>query len=212
VTISRRRFLGTSTLVVAGTALGAGVAAAQGAYPMAELMKPGPLPEMSLGREDAPVTIIEYASMTCSHCAYFAANVFPTLKKDQIDTGRVRWVFREFPLDAIAAAVAMLIRKAPNGRFFDNLDLWFSRQQDWIDVKTPLVALQRFSRQFGFSEQSFREALADQKMLDALNEIRTRAADAFKVDGTPTFFVNGRKYVGIASVDEMNKILADYPK
>lgn len=211
MTISRRRLLAATALAILPAAL-AGEAAAQGAFDVAELMKPGPLPEMSLGKKDAPVTVIEYASMTCVHCAHFSETVFPRLKSGYIDTGKVYYVFREFPLDPIAAAVSMLIRNSQPERFFDNLELWFARQTEWIDPKAPVDGLARFSRQFGFTEQTFRATLSDQKLFDSLNEIRKRAEDVFKVDGTPTFFVNGRKYVGIASPEELDKILADFVK
>jgi protein-disulfide isomerase len=212
VTISRRRLLAASTLALVPTGLLAVDAAAQGAFDVAELAKPGPLPEMTLGRDDAPVTVIEYASMTCSHCAHFTEAVFPRLKSAYIDTGKVRFVFREFPLDAIAAAVAMLIRNAPADKFFENLHGWFASQREWIDPKAPVDALQRFSRQFGYTEQTFRTTLSDQKLFDALSAVRKRAEEKFQVDGTPTFFVNGRKYVGIASPEELDKILADFVK
>ncbi|TBW34994.1 DsbA family protein [Siculibacillus lacustris] len=206
--MSRRHFLGTSAAVLGAATLAASPAAAQGAYDTAELLKAGPLPEMVLGSADAPVTVVEYASMTCGHCAHFAETVFPTLKSKYIDTGKVRFVFREFPLDPIAAAVSMLVRCSPPDKFFDVLDVYFAKQREWIDPKAPVDALSRFSKQFGFTDSTFRACLGDQKTLDGLNQTRTRGADVFGIDGTPTFFVNGRKIVGISTVEELDKALA----
>src|SRR5262249_9747747 len=133
-------------------------AGAQESFPIAELMAPGPLPEMSLGDENAPVTIVEYASMTCPHCAAFHETVYPELKKRFIDTGKVRFIFREFPLDQLAAAGFMLARCASADKYFPLIETLFAKQRDWV-VQRPLVPLLAIARQAGFTEETFNECL-----------------------------------------------------
>ncbi len=207
--LSRRSLLQTTaglSLLAAGLA----PAQAQGAFPMSEMLKPGPLPEMSMGKADAPITIIEYASMTCIHCAKFHENVFPYLKEKYIDAGKVRLIYREFPLDPLAAAASMLIRCQPQDKFFDLLGLFNEKRDTWISREKPVDALANFAKQIGFTEASFKTCITDQKLFDQLNEVRARGTDAFKIDGTPTFFVNGRKSVGISTKEELDKALAPF--
>jgi protein-disulfide isomerase len=186
-------------------------AAAQGAttIPDAELMKPDALPEMSMGNDKATVTVIEYASMTCPHCAHFQEATFPELKKRYIDTGKVRYIFREFPLDTLAAAAFMLARCAgekDSTRYFALIDTMFRTQRQWA-VEKPIPPLLAIAKQAGFTEQSFNACLANQKMLDGIESIRQRAVDKFKVQSTPTFFINGTAYPGALEIDEMAKVI-----
>jgi len=214
VTPSRRRFLETSAALLAfGTVgLAAHPAAAQGAYDMAEIMKPGALPDMTLGKSDAPITVVEYSSMTCGHCANFHKTVFPYMKEKYIDTGKVYFVHREFPLDPLAAAASMLVRCSPKDKYFDMLSLFFEQQMVWVRTDDPVAALRKLTRQVGFTEESFKACLTDQKLLDDISQIRQRAADVFRVDGTPAFFVNGRASKGIASKEDLDKALAPFLK
>jgi protein-disulfide isomerase len=161
-----------------------------------ELMKPGPMPEMAMGDPNAPVTVIEYASMTCGHCAHFHETTWPTLKSEYVDTGKVYFILREFPLDPLAAAGFMLARNAPGGRTFDVVDLLFERQQDWAYSDNPVEALRTLSKQFGYSPSTFEATLKDQTLLDNINAVRARASEEFKVDSTPTFFINGEQVKG----------------
>jgi protein-disulfide isomerase len=174
-------------------------------------MQAGPLGEQVMGPENAPVTIIEYASMTCSHCAHFTLTTFPQLKEKYIDTGKVRFVFREFPFDPIAAGAFMLARCAPSDKYFAVVDLLFHTQQQWA-VEKPLGPLLSVAKQAGFTEDSFKACLANQKVLDGIEWVRNRAADTFKVDSTPTFFINGQTYKGAMSIEEMDKIIQPYLK
>ncbi len=214
VTPSRRRFLESSAALLAfgSAALAAGPAAAQGAYDMTEMLKPGPLPDMILGNADAPVTVIEYSSMTCGHCANFHKNVFHYLKEKYVDTGKVRFIHREFPLDPLAAAASMLVRCSPKEKYFDMLGLFYEQQTVWVRTDDPVTALRNLTRQIGFTDESFKTCLTDQKLLDDLTEIRKRGSEAFKIDGTPTFFVNGRASKGISTKEELDKALAPYLK
>jgi protein-disulfide isomerase len=167
-----------------------------------ELMKPGSLPDLMLGSADAPITVVEYASMTCGHCAHFHTIVFPTLKEKYVDTGKVRFIMREFPLDNLAAAAAMLARCAGDGKTFPLISVLFAKQDDWAFVKgDPRPELLKFAKQAGFTQESFEKCLTDQKLLDDISAVRSRAAETFGVNATPTFFVNGKKLNGVALED-----------
>ena len=170
--------------------------------PVDELMKPGPLPDLVLGNADAPITVVEYASMTCGHCAHFHTTVFPTLKEKYVDTGKVRFIMREFPLDNLAAAASMLARCAGDGKTFPLISVLFAKQDDWAFVKgDPRPELLKFAKQAGFTQDSFEKCLTDQKLLDDIAAIRSRAAETFGVNATPTFFVNGKKLNGVDLAD-----------
>ena len=177
----------------------------------AELAKAGPDGDVVLGSDKAPVTIIEYASMTCPHCAHFSATTFPELQKRYIDTGKVRFIFREFPLDALAAAGFMLARCAGKDKFMPVVETLFAKQSEWL-VQKPVPALREIAKQFGFTQQSFDDCLANQKVLDGIQEVRDRAADKLGVNSTPTFFVNGKKLTGDQSIDALAKEIDPYLK
>jgi protein-disulfide isomerase len=171
-----------------------------------ELMKPGPLPDLVLGNADAPITVVEYASMTCGHCANFHTKIFPTLKEKYVDTGKVRFIMREFPLDNLAAAASMLARCAGEGKTFPLISVLFAKQDDWAFVKgDPRPELLKFAKQAGFTQESFEKCLTDQKLLDDISAVRARAVDTFGVNSTPTFFVNGKKLTGGGTFDDFEK-------
>ena len=149
-----------------------------------------------------PITVVEYASMTCGHCANFHTKVFPTLKEKYVDTGKVRFIMREFPLDNLAAAASMLARCAGEGKSFPLISALFAKQDDWAFVKgDPRPELLKFAKQAGFTQESFEKCLTDQKLLEDISAVRSRAADTFGVSSTPTFFVNGKKLNGVALED-----------
>jgi len=232
VNITRRQFvIATGTLALSGAVLGGigtwelGSAQAQDVSP-AELMKAGPLGEMVLGDDKAPVTIIEYASMTCPHCANFHATTYPELKKRYIDTGKARFIFREFPLDQLAAAGFMLARcsaqdvkaavpglditKVAAQRYYAMIETLFAQQKDWV-VQRPLQPLLNIAKQAGFSEQSFNECLKNQTVLDGIKEVGDRGGK-LGVNSTPTFFINGKKFSGSLTIDDMDKAIAPFLK
>ena len=219
---SRREFVfGTAALALTGGVAASGLPFGLIARPamaqtpsQAELLKPGPLPEMVQGAENAPVTIIEYASMTCGHCGTFHRNTYPTLKSKYIDTGKVRFIFREFPLDPLAAAGFMLARCASEkskDQYFPIIDALFDKQKEWV-VRQPLPPLLAIAKQAGFSQKSFEECLANQKLLDQLEEVRRTAAQKFGVTSTPTFFINGKIVRGAMTVPQMEKEIEPYLK
>jgi protein-disulfide isomerase len=205
--ITRRhalQFLGS----VAGTALlvTSLPAWAQNVSPQ-DLAVQGPLGDVVQGPPDAKVTIVEYASMTCPHCAAFHKETYPALKERYIDTGKVRFMLREFPLDPLATAGFMLARCDGDQKYYPIVDLLFSQQRVWAYADKPLDALRQMMRQAGFSQEKFDACLKDQKLYDAVNAVKNRGMDTFKVDSTPTFFINGQRYPGNMSIDELEKII-----
>ncbi|MER9327115.1 DsbA family protein [Mesorhizobium sp. M0488] len=179
---------------------------AQGTVDVAELMKPGALPDKQLGKDDAKVTIVEYASMTCPHCAHFAETTFPELKTKYIDTGKARYILREFPFDPSAEAGFMLARCAKDN-YFPMVDVLFRQQANWVGVSNTKDALLQISKLAGFTQESFEACLTDQKLLDDVRSVQKRGANEFKVDSTPTFFINGKTYKGAMSIEEMSAII-----
>lgn len=171
------------------------------------MMVAGPLGEMALGNPDAPNVVIEYSSMTCSHCATFHNTVFPGFKEKYVDTGRVYYILREFPLDPLAASAVMLARCAPNERFFPIIDLLFEQQRSWAFVQEPVTALRSLVRQAGISQDEFQACLTNQEILDGVNWVKNRAVDEFDVGSTPTFFINGRKQPGVIELDQFEEFL-----
>jgi len=188
------------------------IPAAQAQPPAAaELMQPGALPEQAQGAENAPVTIIEYASMTCSHCAAFHNSAYPLLKSRYIDTGKVRYILREFPLDPLAAGGFMLARCAGEGKYFPMVEALFKQQTKWAFVQNPIPPLFAIAKEFGLNEQSFEKCLSDQKMLDAIEEVRQRG-QKLGVNSTPTFFVNGKIFRGALTIEEIDKQVQPFLK
>lgn len=208
--IPRRHLLASALAVpAAALVLGSRPASAQSAI-AAEILEPGPLPDKVLGKADAPVTIVEYSSMTCPHCQNFHLNVLPHLEKTYIETGKARLIFREFPLDQLAMAVAMLARSAPADKYFEVVQLYFERLNTWGRSDKPLDAIRAVAKQIGFTDESFKAALTDQKLLDAITQIRARASDKFKVNATPTFFINGKKADEFYSPETVDKTMKAY--
>ena len=213
--LSRRRFAAASAaLALAGAELLRLTLAAKadnGTVDLAELAKAGPDGDVALGSDKAPVTIIEYASMTCPHCAHFSTATFPELQKRYIDTGKVRFIFREFPLDALAAAGFMLARCAGKDKFIPVIEALFAKQPEWM-VQKPVPPLMEIAKQFGFSQESFNQCLANQQVLDSIQAVRDRGSEKLGVNSTPTFFVNGKKLVGDQSIDQLAKEIDPYLK
>ena len=220
--LSRRHLLIGGAAVVLVAAGGAGYyfwsrpgpvapPVASGEVAMAELMLPGPLGDQALGAANAPVTIVEYASMTCPHCANFHETIYPELKKKYVDTGKVRFIFREFPLDPLAAAGSMLARCAGKDKFFPLIETLFAQQKDWV-VQKPLVPMFAIVRQAGFTQQTFDQCLENQQILEGIEESRNRAAAKFNVTSTPTFFINGKIFRGALTLEELDKQIAAYLK
>jgi len=176
--------------------------------PIEELMKPGALPELTFGPAEAKVTVVEYASMTCGHCANFAKSVWPEFKRKYVDSGKVHFVFREFPLDNLAAAAAMLARCAGGDKTFPLIEILFEKQMDWaFGEGNPVPKLFEIAKQAGFTQESFDKCLRDQKLLDDVTAGRTRATDVFGVSATPTFFINGKRLQEAPTIAAFDKLI-----
>ena len=208
--ITRRAF--TAALTLTGLAALAGFSplrliAEAIAQSASDVAKPQSLPDMALGPANASVTVTEYASMTCPHCAAFNENVFPKIKSEYIDSGKVRYVFREFPLDIKAAAGSMLARciaKDDAGKYFAVVDMLFKQQNDWV-VKNTTETLTRIGKQAGLSQQAVEDCLKDQALLDKIAADQKFANEVLKVNSTPTFFINGEMIKGETSFEEFDK-------
>jgi protein-disulfide isomerase len=172
-----------------------------------ELMAGDALPDIPLGAREAPVTIVEYASMTCVHCAGFYAATFPDLKSKYIDTGKVRFILREFPLDPLATAGFMLARCAGDGERNAIVDLLFAQQKNWAFTDKPLEALAALLKQTGMSQNSFEACLKKQDLYDKITKVHERAKK-FGVTATPTFFINGKKETGEMTSEALEKLLS----
>lgn len=176
----------------------------------AKLAESGTLDDMIYGNLDAAVTIVEYASLTCSHCAEFALHTFPKIKEKYIDTGKVRLIFREFPFDPRATAAAMLMRCAPEEHYFALLELLCRQQKEWTSAPDGEAALFQLAKVAGFTHETFRACLADQQALNAIRATVERALNDFGVTATPTFFINGHKYPGALTFGEMSSIIDNF--
>jgi protein-disulfide isomerase len=208
---SRRELL---QFLAAGSALGATEilaftpALAQNArVDVEQLMADAALPDVVEGQTNAPVTIVEYASMTCSHCAAFHTKVYPTLKSKYIDTGKAKFMLREFPLDPLATAGFMLARCAGDKREA-MIELLFGQQKNWAFIDKPLDGLANIVKQTGMSQETFEKCLKDQALYDKINMVRDRAAEKFNVNATPTFFINGKRVSGEMTVEQLDKEMA----
>jgi protein-disulfide isomerase len=177
-----------------------------GTVDMARLLEPGVLPEEALGKPDAKVTIVEYASMTCPHCAHFHATTLPELKTKYIDPGKVRLILREFPFDPRAEAGFMLAR-CSGDNYFPMVDVLFKQQQQWATAENGKEAMLQIAKLAGFTQEKFEACLTDQKLLEDVKAVRDRGAKDFGVDSTPTFFINGGRYPGAMSIAEFSAIL-----
>jgi protein-disulfide isomerase len=154
-----------------------------------------------LGKPDAPITIIEYASLTCPHCAAFDAETLPKLKQEWIDTGKAKLIFRDFPLDALALKGATLARCAPPERFYGFIDVLFRQQEVWARAADPQAALGRIAKLGGMSEDQFQTCMKDDAAQNKILAMRMTGEKEFKVESTPTFFINGKKIVGALPYD-----------
>lgn len=164
---------------------------------LSALLEAGPLEDVFLGDPDAPAVIVEYASMTCPSCAHFHKTVFPQVKEKYIDTGKARFVLREFPIDGLAAAASMLARCAGTDRFYPMVSGLFETQETWAVPGEPgKEKLLLIAKQAGFSKESFDKCLADQELFDKVVAVRKKAHEEYGVEGTPSFFVNGKRLPG----------------
>jgi protein-disulfide isomerase len=161
-----------------------------------------------LGKPDAPITIIEYASLTCPHCAHFDVEVLPKLKEKWIDSGKAKLVLRDFPLDEPALRAAMVARCAPPDRFYPLVDGLFRTQADWVVERGWQGKLEGVTRLLGVNEKDFRACISDKKLEDQVAQSRLTAAQQLGVEATPTFFINGKKFDGAPTVEAFDQALS----
>lgn len=197
-----RRSLLLAGAAVAALAATPALAQEEGApVDLAELLKPPALGDMALGAaEGAKVTIVEYASATCPHCAAFHKDVWPKLKADYVDTGKIRFIFREFPLNDPALAAFMIARAAPKESYFPLIGVFFDTLETW--AKDPANGLLNIAKQAGFTQEKFDATLKDEKLAKGIMEIRDGGVK-FGVQGTPTFFLNGKPMRGEVTYDSL---------
>ena len=199
----------------AGEAKSVELPTAEGDVDMAEVLKPGALPEMALGEANAPVTIVEYMSTTCPPCAAFHNETFGAIKTKYVDSGKVRFILREFPFDPRAAAAFMLARCKPAApaeltdasQYFPMISMLMKQQETWAGAQDGREALLQMSKLAGFTQESFQACLTNQKLLDDVNAVRERGAKEFGVAATPTFLINGKRYSGDMSIDSMSALI-----
>lgn len=176
----------------------------------AELLKEGQLKDISIGDANSPVTIVEYASLTCGHCANFHTQVLPKLKEKYISTGKARIIMREFPLNARAYAASMITRCAADSATLALIDGLFETQKDWAFKRTNQEfkqALFDFTKQAGLSEADFNKCLGNNKLLNDLTAQFTKASEVFGVNATPAFFVNGKRLKGGPTFENFEKAI-----
>lgn len=196
IAVGRRRIVASIAFALAASLLSSPVDAQEAV-----------LSDMALGSAQARVTIIEYASMTCPHCAEFHMKVLPALKEKYINTGAVRLVYRDFPLDGLAMRAAMTARCAGPERYFGFVDLFYQQQPSWTRAKDQIGALQQLSRIGGLTPEKFKACLDDVALQEYVVKSRQQGQAEFGVSGTPTFVIEGKVYRGIETIEEFARII-----
>lgn len=163
--------------------------------------------ERVMGRADAPVTMIEYSSLGCPHCAHFDHDTLPKIKKAYIDTGKVRLVFRDFPLGSVALGAAMVARCAPPQNYFGFVTVLFRTQAQWAESPNPRAALLRVARMGGISEKEFDACLKNERLLNSIQDEANVARQKYDVNSTPMFIINGTKFSGAQPYANFQKVL-----
>lgn len=163
--------------------------------------------ERSIGTADAPVTIIEYSSLSCPHCAQFHSDVLPDLKERYIETGKVRMVFRDFPLNESAVEAAVLAHCAGPDRYVGFLDVLFQTQESWSSAENPRDALKQLGKLGGLGDDQMEACLNDESMVDAVLQSRLTGQNEHKVQSTPTFVIDGQTYPGSRDIDAFADII-----
>ena len=205
--LNRRQFITTTAM--------AGLAAATLPFSTAQAQTFGglydniPLGDEIMGDVNAPVTLLEYASMTCPHCKRFHEQIMPEIKKNFIDTGKVKYILRPFPFDGDrrGEAAFMLAKCAPNNSYYPMLDALFATQQSWAGRGNPVPELLRISKLSGMTEADFKACLGNQDLLTKMIQGRNLAVSKFKVRATPTVFINDQKFTGPSSVASLSDAL-----
>jgi protein-disulfide isomerase len=206
--INRRTF--TTTAAAAAIAAAAGglltAPALAQSLDVAEFHAEPRIGDKAIGPADAKVTIVEYASATCPHCAKFHTTVFPEIKKEFVETGKVRYIAREFPLDDLALAAFMVARCVPDDKYFGMLDLIYEQQQTWA-TQNAREELLKMAKLAGLSEAQFEECLKNEDLAKGILEIRKDGSEKYGVDATPTLYLNGQKMEGERDIEAFRKAI-----
>jgi protein-disulfide isomerase len=173
---------------------------------IADVMQPGALPEISMGRPDAPVTIIKYMSLTCPYCKRFHAQTFPVLKRDYIDKGHVRFILREFPIGFQSGHATIALRCAGPSRYFALYDKFLAQQQVWVSQEVRLDPIFKIASQVGMTRSQFDACFKDQAMIDGLRATKERGRH-LGIIGTPNFFINGKRVKKVIDIDDIRAIV-----
>jgi protein-disulfide isomerase len=186
---------------------GAAGPAAETAMPLKDqILEPGPLGEREYGNPNAPVTIIEYVSLTCPHCRNYHAKVFPQVKRQYVDTGKVRYIIREFPIGRTAGTAAIVTRCAPKGKHLNLTEAYLSRQREWVSQEVREDAIYAVAKSSGMSRAEFDKCLTNQGIIDGLAEVKQRGRK-YGVIGTPSLFINGQKLQGEVTFEEVKALI-----
>ena len=172
-----------------------------------ELLNPDGVADRPIGGKGAKAIVIEYSSPTCSHCAAFALETFPEFRKKYVDTGKVTFIMRPFVRNVLDAVVFMLAEAAGSDKYIDVIETYFQTVNTWATSDTPRDEIEKVALQLGFSKESFEAALTNQDLFARLDKVRQQAMDKFDVTGTPTFFINGNKIVGAATMDALSSAI-----
>jgi len=203
------RLAGAAFLCLAFAASGALAASARqpdGTVDMAKVLQPGPLPELAMG-DPGGVPVVEYGSLTCPHCAVFSKETFPQLKKDYIDTGKVRFIFREFARNTLDVAAFVLTRCVGDDKAFAADEVLFAAQDKWAFADKPLEPLIAAMRPTGMTQAQATECLKNQKLADGIVAETKTAEEEIHISGTPTFVIDGKVYGGELTMDQLKAIL-----
>lgn len=208
MTFTRRDALVLTAAASAASLAGIGPSfAANGdVHDVAKLMQPaGGIADRPIGGTDTKVTMIEYASPTCPHCAAFHVNTYPMIKEQYIDTDKISFIMRPFVRNVLDAVVFMLAETGDDEAYHNIIDTYFKTQNQWALSDKPRDALLAIALQLGFTEESFEAALTNQELFGAMETLRDQALNEFDLTGTPTFYVNGKQFSGDATFDELAK-------
>jgi protein-disulfide isomerase len=204
------KFTRRETLILAAAASAlsvTGIGAAQAAdgemFDQAKLLAPNGLPDKVLGPADAKVTVIEYASPTCPHCAVFSNDTLPEFMKQYVDTGKVRYILRPFVRNVLDAVVFLLAEAAGEDQYHNVVSTYFKTQDTWATSDKPRDAILVIAKQLGFTDESFEAALTNQDLFKGMETLREQALDEFKLEGTPTFYINGKKLSGDKTIEQL---------
>lgn len=165
------------------------------------------LPERALGSPDAPLVVHEYSSLTCGHCANFHTDVLPRLRQEFIDTGKVRWVYHDYPIGPLAQAAALIGRCLPERSYFTYINAVFKSQQGWMSAADPLARLSGYARLAGLAPEDLKSCLNNEELFGALMAVSDRASAQWGIDGTPAFVIDGTVHNGNQGYDYFARVL-----